>query len=122
MTRVNEAPGAWRGSSGRRAQPGFRAVSKLGVTHARLVVSGEIDLATAARFEQALTAFERLAGNRRMTLDLSRISFIDVAGWRAVRALRKRVEGRGTRCVVVAPHGPARRVFEILERSRCGVA
>jgi anti-sigma B factor antagonist len=104
------------------AHPGFRAVPKLGVTHARLVVSGEIDLPVAARLERCLAAFEQIAGNRRMTLDLSRISFIDVAGWRAVTAFRKRVEGRGARCVVVVPHGPARRVFDILEPSCCGVA
>jgi anti-anti-sigma regulatory factor len=86
----------------------FRAIPELGTDQARLVICGEIDLAAAPRFERSLATFECLAGSRRITVDLSRVAFIDVAGW---RALRKRVE----RCDVVVPAGPAKRVFDILD-------
>jgi len=93
----------------------FRAIPELGVDSARLVICGEIDLAAVPRFERSLVTFERLAEGRRITLDLSRIAFIDVAGWRALNAMRRRVERRGARCDVLVPCGPAKRVFELLD-------
>lgn len=93
----------------------FRSVCELGADDARLVVWGEIDFADVPSLAGSLIAFERIAGSRRMTIDLSRVTFMDVAGWRTVARVRRR-------CTVRMPGGPARRVFDMLEGSRLAVA
>jgi anti-sigma B factor antagonist len=74
-----------------------------------LVVSGEIDLAVAARFAQEL---ERLVADTSGTgvVDLSGVGFIDSSG---VRELLKAKKAAGGELVLLTPSTSCRHVLEI---------
>jgi len=84
-----------------------------------LVAEGELDLGSGLSFERALLDVEDRQGGRPMTLDLSRLKFVDVTGARAVYAARRRAERAGRQLLVRYPTGPARRIFDLLD-SRAG--
>ena len=74
-----------------------------------LVVSGEIDLAVAARFAQEL---ENLVGdtNGKGVVDLSGVAFIDSSG---VRELLKAKKAAGGELSLLTPSPSCRHVLEI---------
>ena len=75
-----------------------------------LLASGDLDIATAP------TLCERLAQRRgqRVVLDLSRASFCDIAGMRAVSAEARSGRAAGGLFAIVAPDGtPARRLLDL---------
>lgn len=77
-----------------------------------VVVSGEIDLATAPRLRAAVTdAAERLAG-RRLVVDLAGVRFLGSAGMAVLAAAADRVEPAPL-AVVVGPDGPVGRTLAL---------
>jgi anti-sigma B factor antagonist len=78
----------------------------------RLVVQGELDLATAPTLAAQLTEAER-ARPDVLTLDLSKLSFISVAGMRVLLDAARRAQRERRSLVVVNPQPPIRRLFAL---------
>jgi anti-sigma B factor antagonist len=78
----------------------------------RLVVEGELDLATAPALAEQLTAAER-ARPGVVTLDLSELSFISAAGMRVVLDAARRARSGGWRLVVLNPQPLIRRLLAL---------
>lgn len=78
-----------------------------------ITVSGEVDLATAADLERALS--EALTGTDATTIevDLSGVEFMDSAGLRVLVAARKQAEDAGRTLRLRSPHERVRRIIEI---------
>src|SRR5262245_36448337 len=77
-----------------------------------LQISGEIDLASAQELSrEASSALSN--GAMELWLDLTAVSFIDVAGVRALLALRTLATTDGRHLAVIAPAGPVRRVMDL---------
>ena len=77
-----------------------------------LAATGEVDLITAHRIEEA--AEQALdAGARDLWIDLSEVEFIDSTGIHALLAVRTRVEALNRRLAVICPIGPIRRAFSL---------
>ncbi|MFM7718103.1 MAG: STAS domain-containing protein [Actinomycetota bacterium] len=75
-----------------------------------LRVTGDLDLATAPRFDRAAAS---LALDGDVTLDAADLRFVDSSGLRSILALARRLQGRGRVTVVHA--GPqVRRVLELV--------
>ena len=72
---------------------------------------GELEIATAAQLEEAA---KRLCDEERrhVILDLSRVSFIDTVGLRAVLNCRQLFEERDCGCWLMGTNAPVRRVLE----------
>ena len=79
---------------------------------ARVVASGELDLATAEALEEELKRQERRDPSTLM-LDLREITFMDSTGLRTVIAADSRARERGARLVIVRPPEEVDRVFRI---------
>ncbi len=60
---------------------------------ARVTVRGELDVATAAPLDDALTGAERRAAT--VMLDLTEVGFIDCSGVRPLIAAQRRIRARG---------------------------
>jgi anti-sigma B factor antagonist len=75
-----------------------------------LVLSGELDLATAADADAALRAAEIRAGGRLVLVDLSGLVFMDVAGLHCLLTAHRRL---GDRLRLRACPPPIRRVFAL---------
>ncbi len=79
-----------------------------------VAVTGELDLSTAARWDEDVQAATR--HSPAVVLDLSQVRFVDSAGVRALFRWVQRAERRGVLMVVVAPHdGPLWRLLDILD-------
>jgi anti-anti-sigma factor len=78
----------------------------------RLRVSGELDLATAPRLEDAVGTLVE-ANHERLVLDLGDLRFVDSSGLRAIIVLHERSEREGWSLEVVRPPGRLLRVFQI---------
>jgi anti-sigma B factor antagonist len=74
-----------------------------------IVVSGEIDLASAPRVELALQPFSGQA----VVLDLRRVEFIDSAGLKVLLSQRSRIEQSGGDLKLVVGHGAVGRLLEL---------
>ena len=95
----------------------FEALPSFGLTVERydgvatVVLSGELDLATAPRLSGAVAEH---ADAKLLVLDMTAITFMDSTGVTALlRADRRRSLGSGSRLVVVAGDGAVRRVLEL---------
>src|SRR6476646_9127009 len=75
-----------------------------------LVVTGELDLATAPTLEGAVM---RLCdqGARRLVIDLSRLEFIDASGLHAVSAARESCQGSRCEFGMIPGRSQLRRLF-----------
>jgi stage II sporulation protein AA (anti-sigma F factor antagonist) len=87
------------------ALPVFAATAETDGNHLRVLVSGEVDMATADAMVRAAT----LDGASDITLDLRRVTFFDSAAIHAVLGLAQR---HPTRLTVIPSH-QVRRVLEI---------
>lgn len=78
-----------------------------------ITVSGEVDLATAADLERALS--EAMTGTDAATIDvdLAGVEFMDSAGLRVLVAARKQAEDAGRTLRLRSPHERVRRIIEI---------
>lgn len=76
----------------------------------RLVtVSGEIDLASAPKLEEALIE----EPDRVVVADLSGVGFIDSTGLRSLMTARDTIEGDGGRLILVFEDGPVERILDL---------
>jgi anti-sigma B factor antagonist len=79
----------------------------------RLAITGEVDLATADQLDEALHAAQ--AGARAVTLDLSRLQFIDCRGLAVVIAAADRASASGAHFRVVRGTPAVDRVFALTD-------
>jgi anti-sigma B factor antagonist len=92
----------------------FFVDAHVGVDRTRLVLTGELDLATAPAFSAALAAALR-PWPGLVVLDLERLDFVDIRGVKLIAAARTRMSGWGGTLQVHRPQGAVRRVFELCE-------
>jgi anti-anti-sigma factor len=78
----------------------------------RLVVSGELDLATAEELESKLKQLEA-AGPPLLVVDLRELEFMDSTGLRTVIAADARARDRSARLVIVRAPEEVDRVFRL---------
>jgi anti-sigma B factor antagonist len=77
-----------------------------------LSVAGELDRAEVHRFERAL--YESLPAHaQRLVLDLSRVTFLDLAGVRSLIRAHARMQASGVDMSIVRPAGAASRIFTL---------
>lgn len=75
-------------------------------------VDGEIDAHTAPALKEAV-ARSIDQGERRIVVDLQRVSFMDSSGLGVLVSALKRIEGRGGELRIATASRPIRRVMEI---------
>lgn len=101
------------------AQPSSEIVGALHVQRdvggpvAALTFTGELDVATLAEAEQAVTEAER-TGPGVLLVDLSGLGFVDSSGVRLVLQADARARAAGRRLAVVLGAGRSLRLFEVL--------
>jgi anti-anti-sigma factor len=78
----------------------------------RLTLSGELDLATVPRVQQAVDA-ALARGARTLVVDLSALSFIDSSGLRLFVVLHQRSVAEGWRLSLIRPQERAMTVFRV---------
>ncbi|MBR7837559.1 STAS domain-containing protein, partial [Actinospica durhamensis] len=76
-----------------------------------LHVAGELDYASVEVFEDAVERAS-LSGGDRVALDLSRLTFCDIPGARALYRQHARLESVGVRLELPNPHSSVRHVIE----------
>jgi anti-anti-sigma factor len=76
----------------------------------RLAVAGELDIASGAELIARIEQFE-LSHPHTLGLDLSEVTFMDVAGMRVLLEVAQRAKSRKTRFVIHNPRRCASRVF-----------
>jgi anti-anti-sigma factor len=79
---------------------------------ARLTVTGELDIATVPRVEEAV-ATVLAQGARSVIVDLSRLAFVDSSGLRMFITLNDRAPAEGWSLGLIRPPEPAFSVFQI---------
>lgn len=78
----------------------------------RIVLTGDLDMSTAPRARAMVEA--ACAGNPgTVVLDLSSVDFVDSHGFQLLAATHQALTDNGCVLVLIPPHGPVRRVFEI---------
>jgi anti-anti-sigma factor len=78
-----------------------------------LAVKGELDVATTAQFRASVEDLDDPERPTLVTVDLSRLDFIDAAGVGALLSFRNTIHGRGGRVRVRSPKPHVRRVLEL---------
>jgi anti-anti-sigma factor len=86
--------------------------SELEADSARLTPVGELDIATAPQLEQEVRSLLARAV-RSVTIDLSRLTFIDSSALRLFIVLNERATGENWTLSLIRPTGQVRSVFEI---------
>ena len=93
-------------------QTPFEIVSENEAQNARLVLSGELDIATVPRVEDAVNA--ALTGTvRTLTIDLSGLSFVDSSGLRMFIVLDQRARAEGWKLCLIRPDTRVLTVFRV---------
>ena len=78
----------------------------------RLVLSGELDIASAPILESTIASL-CANGTSAIVLDLSELTFMDSTGLRAVLSADKLCSGKGHAFTLTGASGPVRRLFEL---------
>jgi anti-anti-sigma factor len=94
-----------------RASP-FEIDSELKGDEARLKLTGELDIASVQRLEEAVESV-LAQGARAVIVDLSRLAFIDSSGLRLFITLNERSGAEGWALGLVRPPEPSFSVFQI---------
>jgi anti-sigma B factor antagonist len=81
-----------------------------------VTVAGEIDIATAGRLRERLTALA--AGGLPLIADLDRVSFIDATGLGALVGAARRAAEQGVSLHVVCDQPQTRRLFRVTALDR----
>ncbi len=84
-----------------------------GASRVRLVVGGEVDLATVGQLDDALMALVRQARAPLIEVDLRGVGFLDSSGIRTLLRAHTRAAQQGIRLIVTGPGPGVRRVLEI---------
>ena len=90
----------------------FEIESVLDADTGCLKLSGELDLASVSRVEQAVDA-ALAQGARTLTLDLSELSFVDSSGLRLFVVLNDRAIAEGWKLTMTRPLEQAMAVFVV---------
>ena len=78
----------------------------------RIVLTGDLDMSTAPRARAIVEA--ACAGSPgTVVLDLSAVEFVDSHGFQLLAAAHHALTDNGCVLVLIPPHGPVRRAFEI---------
>lgn len=91
-------------------KPTLQISSEQDAEGGRLTLSGELDIATVPRFQEAIEVM-LAAGARRLTIDLGPLAFLDSSGLREFIALRDRAELEGWVLVLLRPSEPVHSIF-----------
>jgi anti-anti-sigma factor len=94
------------------ALPSFALTVERYDSVATVVVSGELDLATAPHLSAAVAEH---GDARLLVLDMTPTTFMDSTGVRALLQADRRAVDAGSRLVVVAGDGAVRRVLELCQ-------
>lgn len=78
-------------------------------------VDGELDLLTAPYLRGSLIRAINDRSEPEVFLDLSSVTFIDVAGWDPISAAGEMLAEHGARLVIVAVSPRVRRLMEVIE-------
>ena len=76
-----------------------------------VAVAGELDLASAPKLVGTMRGLDR--AGELVTLDLRALTFIDVAGLRAIQDARRIASEAGRRMLILGPTEPAARILEL---------
>jgi anti-anti-sigma factor len=76
----------------------------------RIVLAGEVDVSNAADLREALEALQAEPGD--VAIHLAQVSFMDLAGCRAIEEAARALGAR--RLILAAPPPPVRRLFTII--------
>lgn len=95
-----------------RPQPTFTTRIQKHEDVAVMVLSGELDLATAPILRKDLAQIED-GGAPAIMLDLRAVSFIDSSGLKELVEARNRAQSNGHRLTIEAPSHAAERLFEL---------
>jgi anti-sigma B factor antagonist len=79
----------------------------------RLAVEGELDMAGAPALLEEVERFEADRPDGVIAVDLTGVTFMDVAGMRVLLAAAERARRRGARFVIYNPRRIAQRVFSL---------
>jgi len=80
--------------------------------HVRIVTAGELDLATSPQLEQEMRAV-LARGAKRVTIDMTKLTFVDSSGLRVLIGLYERSTQDGWELALTPPSEQARAVFRI---------
>ena len=78
-----------------------------------VLVSGELDMSSAPRLENALSELARDDRVRRVVIDLSGTEFVDSSGLRAILSAHRELDSSGRELTLRAPSPPVTRLLEI---------
>jgi anti-sigma B factor antagonist len=78
-----------------------------------VLLSGELDIATAPRVRRAITRTFALGRTRTLMLDMSRLEFIDSSGLAAIMHAGSLCERSGCELAVIRGPDAVHRVFEL---------
>jgi anti-anti-sigma factor len=92
----------------------FEISAEEGDGQTRVVLAGELDIASAPEFEEGLQKIEAGAPGL-LVLDLRKVEFIDSTGLRAVIAADERARTAGRRFVIVRGTPAVERVFSVTQ-------
>lgn len=90
----------------------FTAQVESGRGATKIVLSGELDMATAPILEEHLVRVES-DGATAILVDLRELTFLDSTGLHAVLAARNRAEANRRQLLLIGATAPVRRVFEL---------
>lgn len=78
----------------------------------KIVLGGELDMATAPILEEHLLRAES-DGATTILIDLRELTFVDSSGLHAFLSARSRAEMNGRQLLLIGAKAPVRRVFEL---------
>ena len=90
----------------------FKLVSERDGTTLCLTLSGDFDRAAIGQVERALDAARELP-LEHVILDLSALTFLDLAGLRTILSIDRRAQAEAVGVTVLRPRGLANRVFTL---------
>jgi anti-anti-sigma factor len=114
MTRSDTDGEREPGRNGHTALPDAGLAIRVRRVDGRVVVTatGEVDLSTAAQFEQEIS--HALAGHTsRLILNLSQLAFMDATGLRVLGSAQEQARRHGVAFQVVAGRGQSRQLLEL---------
>jgi anti-sigma B factor antagonist len=76
-----------------------------------VAVAGELDLASAPELAGTMRGLD--PAGELVTLDLRALTFIDVAGLRAIQDAQRIANQAGRRMLILGPNQPAARILEL---------
>jgi anti-anti-sigma factor len=95
------------------ARPGLEIEERGDSEHPVLMLAGELDIADAARLQATVARICEQEGARALTIDLSRLIFIDSSGMAAIVYANRLCERVGCELSLIPAEQSVQRVFEM---------